>query len=109
MKCLLCNLSFSIEDTLRNHYILQHLVNKNDVYFKDLFAPDTNYRGCDICMIDFNNSRSRKNHMFLFHYNQMGGNRGNQQLPVNILKRGPIKYFTISYNQHKNFYNVSEE
>ena len=39
----------------------------------------------------------------------MGGNRGNQQLPVNILKRGPIKYFTISYNQHKNFYNFFEE
>ena len=39
----------------------------------------------------------------------MGGNRGNQHLPVNILKRGPIKYFTISYNQHENFYNFFEE
>ena len=47
--------------------------------------------------------------MFLFHYNQMGGNRGNHQFPVNILRRDPIKYFTISYNQHKNFYNFFEE
>ena len=38
----------------------------------------------------------------------MGGNRKKQQLPVNIL-RGPIKYFTISYNQHKNFYNIFEK
>ena len=39
----------------------------------------------------------------------MGGNRGNQKLPVNILIRGLIKYFTISYNQHKNFSNFFEE
>ena len=39
----------------------------------------------------------------------MRGNRWNQQLPVNILRRGPIKYFRISYNQHKNFYNFFVE
>ena len=39
----------------------------------------------------------------------MGGNRKKQQLPVNILRRGPIKYFTISYNQHKIFYNIFEK
>ena len=109
MKYLLCNLSFSIGETLKNHYIWQHLVNENDVYIKGLFTLDTNYKGCDICMIDFDNSRSRKNHMFLFHCNQMGGNRGNQQFSVNILRRGPIKYFTISSNQLKNFYNFFEE
>ena len=42
--------------------------------------------------------------MFLLHYNQMGGKRRNQQLPINILKRGSIKYFSINYNQHINFY-----
>ena len=43
--------------------------------------------------------------MFLFHYGQMGGNRGNGQLPLNILRRGPITYYTISYQEHKNFYD----
>ena len=46
--------------------------------------------------------------MFLLHYNQMGGNGGNQ-LPINILRRGAIKYFSINYNQHKNFYNFFQE
>ena len=43
--------------------------------------------------------------MFLFHYGQIGGNRGNGQLPVNILRKGTITYYTISYDQHKNFYD----
>lgn len=47
--------------------------------------------------------------MFLFRYGQMGGNRGNGQLPTNILKRGPITYYTISYDQHKNFYDFFSE
>ena len=47
--------------------------------------------------------------MVFFRYNQMEGNRGNQQWLINILRRSPIKYFTISYNQHKNFYNFFDE
>ena len=47
--------------------------------------------------------------MFLFHYKQLRGNRGNPQLLVNVLRRGPIKYFTISFNQDKNFYNFFEK
>ena len=60
-------------------------------------------------MIDFDNSRTRKSHTVLLHYNQMGGNMRNQQLPINILRRGAIKYFSINYNQHKNFYNFFQE
>ena len=47
--------------------------------------------------------------MFLFHYGQMGGLRGNGQLPINILKRGPITYYTISYDQHKNHFEFFNE
>ena len=60
-------------------------------------------------MIDFNNPKMKRNHMFLVHYNRMGGNRRNQQLPINILRRGAIIYFSINYNQHKNFYNFFQE
>ena len=109
MKCLLCNLNFSSEETLKNHYIWQRLVNEDSCYFKDLFTPDINLRGCNICKIDFKNSRTWKNHMFLLHYDQMGGNRWNQQLPINVLRRGPITYFSINYNQHKSFYNFFQE
>ena len=69
----------------------------------------TNTKSCDICGIHFKSSRTRKNCMFLLHYNQMGGNRRNQQLPMNILKRGPIKYFSINYKQLKKFYNFFQE
>ena len=78
MKCLLCNLNFMNDETLRSHYIWQHLVNEDNAFFKDLFTPGTNFKGCDICMMDFNYPRARKNHMFLLHYNQAGGNRRNQ-------------------------------
>ena len=90
------------DETLRSHYTWQHLVNENNSYFQDLFVPDTNLKRCDICLMDFKNSRIKKNHMFLLHYNQTGGSRMNQQLPVNVLRRGPVKYFSINYQQHKN-------
>ena len=48
--------------------------------------------------------------MFLFHYGQhkqqLGGRRsGMSRLPLNILKRGPITYYSINFVQHKNFYD----
>ena len=32
--------------------------------------------------------QEKKNHMLLFLYEQTEGNRGNGQLPINILRRG---------------------
>ena len=46
--------------------------------------------------------------MFLFHNGkQQIGGRGPRTtaLPLNVLKRGPITYYSISFNQHKNFYD----
>ena len=46
--------------------------------------------------------------MFLFHYGerQMGGRRPElSTLPLNVLKRGPITYYSINFEQHKNFYD----
>ena len=45
--------------------------------------------------------------MFLFHYGtkqQIGGARISD-LPLNIVKRGPITYYSINFNQHKIFYD----
>ena len=33
----------------------------------------------------------------------------NQQLPVNILKRDPITYYSIKFQQHRNFYHFYDE
>ena len=50
---------------------------------------------------------AKKKHMFLYHYGQqVGGSRsGNNDLLLNILRRGPITYCSISFDQHKNFYD----
>ena len=46
-----------------------------------------------------------KNHCFLVYREQQVGGTTNKQLPLNILKRGGITYYSISYFQHKNYYN----
>ena len=109
MKCILCMINFESDETLKSHYFCQHFVNENDSFFKDLFSPDNNLRSCDQFMMEFANGRLRKNHMFLFHYYQTGGNRTNQQLPVNFLRRAPVKYFSINFQQHRNNYDFFQE
>ena len=110
MKCLLCSLHFIQESVLKKHYVNYHFINDQDIFFKDLFTPDTNDKTCRFCKETFKSSRSKKNHMFLFHYGkhqQMGGNRGprTSALPINVLKRGPVTYYSINFNQHKRFYD----
>ena len=61
--------------------------------------------------MNFDNARMKKKHMFLFHYGtkQQIGGRGPRacDLPLNIIKRGPIIYYSINLDQHKNFYDFS--
>ena len=50
--------------------------------------------------------QTKKIHIF-FHYGtkkQFGGSKSTA-LPINILKRESIKYFSINFTQHKNFYD----
>ena len=46
--------------------------------------------------------------IFLFHYEQTGGSR-NRQLPLNVLRRDPVTYYSINFQQHKDFYNFYDE
>ena len=108
MKCLLFSLHFIPESVLKKHYVDYHFINEDDTYFKDLFLPDTIDKRYQICRETFKSSRNKKNHMFLFHYGkQQIGGRGprTSALPLNVLKRGPITYYSISFIQHKNFYD----
>ena len=108
MKCLLCNANFLIKVELKNHYIWFHYVNENVTHFNNLFKPDSPNKSCNICEMYFENSRSKKNYMFLFHHGQTRGSRG-RNLPINVLRIGPITYYTIFIDQHKNFYDVFNE
>ena len=60
-------------------------------------------------MREFKNCRVKKTHMFLFPYNQSGGSRMNQRLPVSVVTRGTVTYFSMNYNDHKNFYDFFQE
>ena len=52
--------------------------------------------------------KKKKHICFFFHYGtkkkQFGGSQ-RSKLPINILKRGSITYFSINFTQHKNFYD----
>ena len=108
MKCLLCNFTFSDVGVLKSHYVLNHFINENNYFYWELFSPDNVLKRCDEWKTEFESCRLKKNHNFFFHYNQVRGSR-NQQLPINVLKRGPITYYSISFNQHREFYNFYEE
>ena len=45
----------------------------------------------------------------MFHRHQQTGGAINQQLPVNVLKRGPITYYSINFYQHGHFYDFYDE
>ena len=97
---------------MKKHYVDYHFINDEDIYFKDLFLPDTIDKTCRICNVIFKSPRSKKEHMFLFHYGkhrQIGGNRAQRTstLSINILNRGPITQYSINFTQHKNFYDFS--
>lgn len=42
------------------------------------------------------------------HYQQTGGSR-NQQLPPNVLSRGPITSYLINFQEHKDFYHFYDK
>lgn len=109
MKSLLYSLHFLRENILKKHYLNHHFINEEDVHFKDLFTPDTIDKTYRICRSTFNNARSKKKHMFLFHYGTKqhigSSGSGTSKLPLDILRRGSITYYSISFDQHKNFYD----
>ena len=94
MKCPFCSLHFMRESVLKKHYVNHHFINKEDIHFKELFTLDTINKTCRICRSTLR--KEQKKHMFLFHYGtrqQFGGSGPKtSDLPLNVLKRGPITY-----------------
>ena len=108
MKCSICYYGSADTESLKHHYISYHQINSNNYFFKELFQPD-NYNihseRCDECQMQFRNHSQKKNHNFIFHREQQVGGSTNQQLLLNILRRGVITYFSINYYQHRTFYD----
>ena len=58
---------------------------------------------------NFKPEDKRKTIIFYFIENQQSGGTINQQGPVNVLRRGPLIYYSINYDQYKNFYDFYDE
>ena len=95
MNCHLCQFEADIP-TLKNHYQNFHLINPNEENFINLFKPTYPLdRKCEKCQLIFFDNESKKQHMFLRHYMQLGGLRNHN---LNILHRGQITYYSINFN-----------
>ena len=106
MDCILCHLSFSEVSELKTHYVDFHGVDQANSYFLDLFRTDTLDRKCKKCCMTLNSKRMKKNHMFLYHYSQAGGARYRLiDLPLNVLRRAQIVYYSVNFDQYRNYYN----
>lgn len=81
MRCLLseCDSKFLSIELLKDHYVYKHSIDRNYIYFKDIFSPNTISKRRDFDCVEFKNCRRKKNHMFLclYGHQQIGDSRGN--------------------------------
>ena len=98
-------LKFSVISELKKHYVDFHGVDDSNPYLLQLFQPDTLDIKCTKCSAVFGSSRMKKNHMFLYHYNHTGGTRRLNELPLNVLRRAQFVYYSVNFDQHKNYYD----
>ena len=67
MKCLCCKATFEDQYSLREHYVTQHGVDKNNDFLRKLFTKERFFatRNCFCCKHFYLNRRDEKNHNFL--------------------------------------------
>ena len=68
MKCPRCRLDCIEVSTMKKHLVNYHSVNDQDIFFKELFQPDTIEKTCQISKETFKSCRLKKMHAFLYHY-----------------------------------------
>ena len=75
-------------------------------FFKELFSCSNKSRyskNCDECKIKFRSCGQKKNQSFLVHRAQFRG--AITSLPINVLRRSIITYYSINFSLHKNPYD----
>ena len=113
MKCVLCNYKNNQVNDLKKHYLKDHNVDENNVFFKKLINQKKNIihrKKCNYCneFVFWN----KPEHDFLKHYGRglTGGLDGddddvNDNLPVTITYSGDITKFEITFKEHSSYYN----
>ena len=107
MKCLLCNLSFSNQDELYEHYIQFHKIDKSNWFFKNLFDKKNlkilkKRLRCEEFIYD---TKAKAEHDFLNHFSE-GKEQPfeNKPLAIKVLQN-KITIYSIEYSKHKDSYN----
>ena len=111
MKCVLCNYENNQVNDLKEHYLKNHNVDENNVFFKKLINQNKNIihrKKCNYCneFVFLN----KVNHDFLKHYGRglsIGADDDdvNDNLPVTITNVGDVKKLEITFKEHSSYYN----
>ena len=111
MKCVLCNYQNNQVNNLKEHYLKDHNVDENNVFFKKLINQKRNniyHKNCNYCneFVFLNKSQ----HDFLKHYGRGltggdGDDDNDDNLPVAITYTGDITKLEITFKEHSSYYN----
>ena len=112
MKCVLCNYQNNQVNDLKEHYLKDHNVDENNVFFKKLINQKKKIihrKKCNYCneFVFLN----KVEHDFLKHYGRgTGGDDDddvNDNLPVTITYAGDVTKLEITFKEHSSYYNLS--
>ena len=95
---------------MREHYENQHQVDKNNFFYKALFAEkkrNFTFRKCFRCESFLVNEKQERKHNSLRHL-QQGGAIPIENLPLLRESSGTIIRFSINYERHKDYYNFEK-
>ena len=109
MKCVLCNYQNNQLNDLKEHYLKNHNVDENNVFFKKLINQKRNiiyHKNCNYCneYVFLNKAE----HDFLKHYGRGtndGDDNNDDNLPVAITYTGDITKLEITFKEHSSYYN----
>ena len=111
MKCLLCNYQSSNKKELEVHYVKNHNIDKNNLFFKKVINQNENVvihrRKCIYCnQFVFIN---KPYHDFLQRYGKgfavNGSDDNDTTKPVNVSTVGDIKKIEITFKEHSSHYD----
>ena len=106
MKCVLCHYNIDQLNDLKEHYIKEHNVDENNVFFKKLINQNENvlnWKKCNYC-----NEFVFKiaNHNFLKHYGRGFANDvDDDDIPIINTVIGGIRKLEITFKEHSSDYD----
>ena len=111
MNCLLCNYNDNENKKIKEHYLNQHNVDENNLFFKKLITQKNNLfygRKCNHC--DEFVYLNKSHHDFLKHYGKGlsiddNGDDDNLDKPFDIINTPGLKKIEITYKYHSSFYD----